>query len=189
MKKTLLALLVAFLLIGCGSKATDNKNVEPKLVVGKTLENLTFDDQFGKSHTLNPNTYKLVFAFAKAPAHVCNDFFKTKPDDYLAKHNAEFIADISAAPSLIRSMFVIPGLKDLKHTVLVINDRTVAAPFRKGMNTDKIVVVSIINKKITDIKTISTPEELQKTLEDDSPISIIAPMINEALDTANNIMK
>jgi len=189
MKKTLLALLVAFLLIGCGSNATDNKNIEPKLVVGKTLENLTFDDQFGKSHTLSPSTYKLIFAFAKAPAHICNDFFDSKSDDYLAKHNAEFIADVSAAPSLIRSMFVLPGLKDLKHTVLIINDRDRAAPFRKGMDTEKIVIVSIINKKITDIKTISTAEELQKTLEDDSPISIIAPMINEAIDTANNMMK
>ena len=189
MKNILFALLAAFLLIGCGSNATDNQYVQPKLVIGQSLAGLTLKDQFGKEHSLNPNTYKLIFAFSKDAAHTCNDFFDTQAPDYLEKHNAQFIADVSAAPSLIRSMFILPGLKDFKHTVLLLDEKAVAAPFRKGMDVEKIVVISIINKKITDMKTITTAEELRKTLEDDSPISIIAPMLNEAIDTANNMMK
>lgn len=181
MTKILLGLLATFLFIGCSSQAID-ENVEPKLVVGKSIADLKLNNQFEKPHSLNADTYKLVFAFSKDAAHICNDFFDTKAPTYLEDHHVQFIADISAAPSLIRSMFIMPGLKDFKHTVLLLEDEALAAPFRKDMDVEKIVVVYILNKEIADIKTISTTEELRKTLEDDSPMSFIAPVINQVLN-------
>ena len=183
MKKILLALIIAFALVGCSSQSDENKNVEPKLVVGKSLADLNLKDQFGKAHTLNADTYKVIFAFDKESAHTCNDFFNTQAPDYLQKHHAQFIADVSAAPSIIRSIFIMPGIKKFKHTVLLLEDKASAAPYRKGIDTTKIVVVYVLNKKITDMKTITTAEELRKTLEDDSPMSYIAPVINEVMDT------
>ena len=91
-------------------------------------------------------------------------FFNTKEADYLQKHNAQFIADVSSAPSIIRSLFILPGLKDFKHTVMLLDDKKVAAPFRKDVNTEKIVVVYIINKMITEIRTLSTEEEVRKVV-------------------------
>ncbi len=181
MTKILLGLLATFLLIGCSSSAIE-ENVKPKLVVGQSIADLKLNDQFEKAHTLNPNTYKLVFAFSKDSAHICNDFFDTKAPTYIKDHNAQFIADVSAAPSLIRSMFIMPGLKEFKHTVLLLDDKAIAATFRKDMDVEKIVIVYILNKEITKIKTISTKEELRKTLEDDSPMSYIAPVINQAMN-------
>jgi len=181
MTKILLGLLATFFLIGCSSSAVE-ENVKPKLVVGHSVADLKLNDQFEKAHSLNPNTYKLVFAFSKDSAHICNDFFNTKEPTYLEDHNAQFIADVSAAPSLIRSMFIMPGLKDFKHTVLLLDDKAVAAPFRKDMDVEKIVIVYVLNKGISKIKTISTAEELQKTLEDDSPMSFIAPVINQVMN-------
>jgi len=181
MTKILLGLLATFLFIGCSSQAID-ENVEPKLVVGKSIADLKLNDQFEKSHSLNADTYKLIFAFSKDSAHICNDFLDTKSPTYLEDHHAQFVADVSAAPSIIRSMFIMPGLKDFKHTVLLLDDKSIAAPYRKDMNTEKIVVVYILNKEISDIKTITTAEELRKTLEDDSPMSFIAPVINKVLN-------
>ncbi len=181
MTKILLGLFTTFVFIGCSSETIDT-NIEPKLVVGKSVANFKLNDQFEKAHTLNPNTYKLIFAFSKDSAHICNDFFITKVPTYIEDHNAQFIADVSAAPSLIRSMFIMPGLKEFKHTVLLLDDKTVAASYTKGMDVEKIVVVYILNKEITEIKTITTQEELRKTLEDDSPMSIIAPVINQVMN-------
>lgn len=183
MKNIILAFVAALLFIGCSSNSEENKNVEPKLVVGKSLSDLNLKDQFEKPHTLNADTYKVIFAFDKEPAHICNDFFNTQKPTYLQDHHVQFVADVSAAPSLIRSMFILPGLKDFKHTVLLLDDENVAAPYRKGVDTSKIVVVSLLNKKITDVKTINTTEELKRTVEDDSPMSYIAPAINEVMDT------
>ena len=165
MKSILTGLILSLLLLGCGAKTTENENVEPQLVVGKTIGDLKLNDQFEKPHSLSPDTYKIVFAFAKDSAHACNDFFKTQSPTYLQDNHTEFIADVSAAPSIIRSLFITPGLKDFKHTVLLLEDKAVAAPYKKGLDIEKIAVVYVINKKITEIKSVTTSDELKKIIE------------------------
>jgi len=164
MTKILLALVMALTFIGCSSKGEDLSNITPKLIVGNTLT-LKLNDQFEKSQTLNANTNKIIFAFAKDSAHICNDFFDTKKPTYLADNNTQFVADVSAAPSLIRSMFILPGLKDFKHTVLLLDDKAIAAPYRKDMDTEKIVLVSISNGKVLSITTLNSQKELQEAIE------------------------
>jgi len=165
MIKTVVALALTFLFLGCNSKSDEFTNVNAKLVIGQNLSKLTLNDQFEKSHTLSNTTTKVIFAFSKDAAHICNDFFVTQIPTYLADNNTVFIADVSAAPSLIRSMFILPGLKDFKHTVLLLDDKAAAAPFRKDMDVEKIVVVSLNAGEITKVATLSTQKELQATIE------------------------
>jgi len=165
MKKIFLTLIAAFLLIGCSSSSATDTQVEPKLVVGKSLKALRLNDQNEQIHTLTQDAQLVIFAFSKDGAHTCNDYFATQESDYLQKHKAAFIADVSAAPSLIRSMFIMPGLKDLKHTVLILDDKSVAAPFRAGMDTEKITIVRLKNGTITNIQAINSKEELIKAIE------------------------
>jgi len=80
-------------------------------------------------------------------------------------------------------------LKDFKHTVLLLDSKELAAPYRKNMDVEKVVIVYIINKRITKIRDIQTADELQKALEDDSPMSFIAPMFNEAIETTKEMLK
>jgi len=164
MKNIILALLVSLAFLGCSSKTVEDKNVHPKLVAGQSFEVFTLNDQFEKAHTLKADTTKVIFAFAKDSAHVCNDYFKTQKPTYLSDHHTAFVADVSAAPSLIRSMFIMPGLKDLKHTVLLLEDKTVAAPYKKGLDFNKIAVVYIVNQKIEKIEFITTADELKKLI-------------------------
>ncbi len=189
MKNILIGIVATFLLLGCSSKSDENKNVEPKLVVGKSLADLHLKDQFGKPHALNADTYKVIFAFDKEPAHTCNNFFNTQKPDYLQEHHVQFVADVSAAPSIIRSLFILPGLKDFKHIVLLLDDKATAAPYRKGIDTTKIVIMTLLNKKITNVKTITTTEQLKKVVEDDSAMSYIAPVVNKVMDSVDNITK
>lgn len=166
MKKIIVGLMIAFLFIGCGSKGSEETVVvEPKLVVGKSLDAIVINDQFEKPQTIDANTKKVIFAFSKDVAHTCNDYFVTQTPTYLSDNKTQFIADVSAAPSLVRSMFILPGLKDFKHTVLVLDDKKVAAPFRSGVDVTKIVVVYLENQSITSIKTISSVDELQKIIQ------------------------
>ncbi len=164
MTKMLLGLLATFLLVGCSSGAVE-QNVKPKLVVGQSIADLKLNDQFEKPHTLNANTHKLIFAFSQDSAHICNDFFITKTPTYIEDHNAQFIADVSAAPSLIRSMFIMPGLKEFKHTVLLLDDKTIAAPYRKDMDVEKVVIVYLDNGTISSIKTVDNEAELISEIE------------------------
>jgi hypothetical protein len=160
MKKLVLAALSAFFFLGCSSNAT-SENVQPALVVTQSIENLKLNDQNEVPQTIPADTKKLVFAFSKDIGHTCNDFFATKEPSYLADNKVVFVADVSGAPSLIRSMFILPGLKDFKHTVLVMDDKSIAAVYKAGMDSEKIVVVSLDNKIITEIKTLATTAELE----------------------------
>jgi hypothetical protein len=165
MKKIIVGLMATLLLLGCSSKDVEEQAVEPRLVVGKSLSDMALNDQFEKAQVLEANTKKVIFAFSKDMAHVCNDYFVTQSPTYLSQNNTQFVADVSAAPSLIRSMFILPGLKDFKHTVLLLDDKKVAAPYRADMNVEKIVVAYIENKSITKIVTISSEDELKEVIE------------------------
>jgi len=186
--KTVTALLIALLmLVGCSASSENDASITPKLVVGKSLANLQLKDQFEKQHTISPDTYKILFVFNKASGHICNDFLKTQKVTYLQDHHTQFIADVSAAPSLIRSMFILPGLKDLKYPVLLLDSKELAAPYRKGMDSEKIAIVYIINDEIKEIKELSTAQELQQALEADSAMDYIAPVINKTMNTLENL--
>ncbi len=165
MKKIIMGLLVSLFFIGCSSDSTELKNVEPSLVIGKTLSTLNLKDQFEKPQTISTQTTKLVFAFSKDAAHICNDFFVTQAPTYLSDNNTQFIADVSSAPSLIRSMFILPGLKDFKHTVILLDDKDSAAPFKAAVDAERIIVVNLDNKKITKITTITSEGELKNLIE------------------------
>ena len=159
MKKIVAILLTALVFIGCSSKGASN--IEPKIVVGKSLNTLTLNDQNGKKHSIKNDTKIVIFAFSKDAAHTCNDYFNEQSPDYLEKHHTQFIADVSSAPSFIRSMFIMPGLKDFKHTVMIFEDKENASGYRAGQDNEKIVVVYLNNKSISSIKTISTAKELE----------------------------
>jgi len=165
MKNVILALLVSLVFLGCDSKEVNPKDLEPKLVVKQSTSTFALNDQNEEAHTISPDTKTMVFAFSKDMGHTCNDFFATKEDSYLDDNNAVFVADVSGAPSVIRSMFIMPGLKDFKHTVLVIDDKNVARGYKAGMDTEKIVIISLEDNIITGIETVSTTEELAAKIE------------------------
>ncbi|MBU0720829.1 hypothetical protein KJ877_05760 [bacterium] len=165
MKKILLGLLSVLMLVGCSSKATSEQAVEPKLVLGMSLEDMKLKDQFEVPHAITQETKKIVFAFSKDVGHTCNDFFATKKDSYLQDNKSIFVADVSGAPSLIRSMFIMPGLKEFKHTILVIDDKDISAAYKPAQNQEKITVVYVDAMIIKDIKYLNSTLELEKELQ------------------------
>ncbi|MEO1954264.1 MAG: hypothetical protein ABGW74_06135, partial [Campylobacterales bacterium] len=130
--------------------------------VGKSLSDLSLKDQNDKVHPIDADTKKVVFAFSKDVGHSCNEYFASKGENYLKDNKIKFVADLSSAPSIIRSMFILPGLKDFKHTVLIITDKAVSANYKPETNSDKVVVVELDNKKITAINYLNSIEDLDK---------------------------
>lgn len=165
MIKIVTAFIMAFMFIGCSSSEVDAKSVKPKLVVGQTLQHLGLKDQFEKSHKITEDTKMVLLAFSKDGAHICNDYFASQKENFLELHHTFFIADVSVAPSLIRSMFIMPGLKDFKHKVMILDTKEIAQAYRAGFNDKDIVVVHLDHYKIKDITTLTTKEELIKSFQ------------------------
>ena len=165
MKHILLGLVATLFLVGCSADKPTEAPAEPALVVGKSIADLKINDQLEKEHTLQANTTKVIFAFSDDMGHVSNDYFATKEASYLADNNTQFVADISAAPSLIQSMFIKPGLEKMKHTVLVLSDKAHAAPYKSGVDINKLLIAHVANGTITKITTLTTQAELIAVIE------------------------
>lgn len=166
MKLLIIAIsLTTLFLTGC-SEETINENIEPNLIVGKSLETLVLNNQFEEIQHIQADTKKVIFAFEQDSAHAVNEYLATKKSTYLEDNKAFFAADVSAAPSLIRKMFIMPALKDFEHSVLIFENKSIAAPYRLGVDEKSIVVAYLDNKKIITIKKIKpTKEALSQAFE------------------------
>ena len=165
MKKIILGLVLTLTFLGCSSNDTVTEQASAKLIKNKSLEGFTLNDQLDKPYTLSKDAKTIIFAFSKEMGHLANDFFITQDDLYLNNNKAVFVANVSSAPSIIRDMFIIPGLQDFDHRVLVLDDENTAASYKAGVDEFKLVVVSLDNNVITDIKTANTINQLRALIE------------------------
>jgi hypothetical protein len=132
--------------------------------VGSTID-LTLPDQFDKPHTLSDETRKLIFVFTKETGHTFKSFMAYQSDDFLAKRNIVAIGDISGMPTVIVNTFAMPDFRKSNYSILLIYDKAMAAKLKEGQAVDKVIVMSIQNKKITNIEHAATVEELKKLLK------------------------
>ena len=139
------------------ASATDGMNIGSKIT-------FTLPDQFDKAYTLNNDTKKIIFVFAKATGHTVKTFLKEQNKDYLASKNTLFVADISPMPTVIRNTFALPDLKKSEFSVLLVYDKAIAKQFKNATESEKIAVVSLHNGAVEAVKYISTADELKSEL-------------------------
>lgn len=121
-------------------------------------------DQFDKIHKVTTSTKQMIFAFKKASGHTLKEYFSTKPVDYLTSKNTLFVADVSAMPTVIQ-WFALPSLKDYPFPIVVLNDDDLSAKLKNEENIEKIMVIILNNKKVSEIKYFEDTKELEKHLE------------------------
>jgi len=140
------------------AKATNGLNVGSKI-------NLKLPDQFNNTTTLKDDTKKLIFAFSKNTGHITREFFSKQPKEFLDSKKALLVADISKMPVFIRNTFAMPDLKKSPYKILLIYDKNLAKEFEKGIDKDKVIVVTLNNKEVTKVDYAKNKEELEKLLK------------------------
>jgi len=168
---TLLVLLVAatgtlFILNGKDTYDADkfSASLSDGLRKGSSVA-FTLPDQFDKTHSLSDSISTIIFVASKATGHTVKAFLKEKPADYLEKHHALFVADISPMPVIIRNTFALPDLKKQHYSVLLIYDKKISEAFKKGMEADKIAVATLEHGTITGVKYLDSDKALEDTLK------------------------
>ena len=142
-----------------------NASVTPAPLQKGSQIDYTLPDQFGKSHTLEPGTRTLILTFAKESAHIVRNFLKTKPDDYLLMHEAEYIADIHPMPVVIRNAFAMPDLKKSNYPVLLIYEEKIAKLFKTPGHENDITLVTLEKNRVTDITYVKDAKSLEAKLD------------------------
>jgi hypothetical protein len=123
--------------------------------VGDTLPNITLEDQFEKSFTVEPSDTLLVMAFEKDISVVVNEFLKIQAEGFMAQYHMKYISDISTMPSFITSMFALPKMKKYPFSVMLINDEF-GEQFDK--EDGKVTVYRLKKNKVTALEFIDPKE-------------------------------
>lgn len=127
--------------------------------VNQKIPTFSLTDQFNKKHTVSNDIKTIVVSFEKSTGADINEFLNNQDKDFLAKHHAVFIANISGMPSIITKLFALPKMKKYKHKVLLIYDENDTRFVQKD---DKSTVYHLENGIVKSIEYI-TKEDL-KTL-------------------------
>jgi len=175
MKNNILVIMLlsmSILFVGCSSKLEEKDQititsgkVSPGVEIGKKLQDYTFTDQFDKSHSLTNKTKKVIFVFTKPTGHLVKAYLKEKDDKYLQTRDIDFIADVSGMPSIIYKMFALPDFKKSNYIVMLIKDEKKSAQFRDDKHKDSVMIISLDNKIVKDVKFITTRKDLIKAID------------------------
>ncbi len=125
------------------------------------IQAFTLLDQFEKPHTVDSHIKTIIISFEKSTGADMNAFLNAHQPDYLQKHRAVFIANISEMPSLITKLFAMPKMRKYKHTILIINDEE---NHQFAYQEDKITIYKIEDGKVKSIHFVNTSKEVEKQL-------------------------
>ena len=134
------------------------------LKIGNQLE-FTYEDQFEKPYRLTNDIRKLIFVFTKQNGHDLKDFLSKQDPKFLESKKALYMADISAMPSIIYSLFAKGDMEDLPYRVVMIHDEEISKKYKTEKNKEKFVVVTLENKKIVKIVELLNVNETIKELD------------------------
>ena len=140
-----------------------------EVVVNQPIKEFNLPDQFGNMHKIKSSTTKIIFAFKKVTGHIVKDFLATKSADFLSKRDILFVADVSAMPSFIK-FFVLP-ITGYDYPIVTLDNDELSAYYKNKENEEKIMIVTLNNIKVTNIKYIENVTDLEKEIENGDKIS------------------
>ncbi len=161
-KIALVLVVIAIFLTGCGKKT--NPNIK-KIVVGEKLKVFTLKTQHDKPMKISNKTKMIIFVFAKSSGHTVKQFLDKQSADYLSKKNIVFVADVSPMPSLIRKYLAMPDLRKRKYPIMLIYNENFAEKFKNDKKGDDIMIVSLNNLTVKEIRYIKTVKQLKNIIE------------------------
>ena len=128
------------------------------------MSSFSSPNQFDIIHNVTNSTKQMIFAFKKASGHSVKEFLVSKDKNYLSSKDILFVADVSAMPTIIQ-WFALPSLKDYPFSIVVLNDDDLSAKYKSEENIEKIMVIILKNKIVTEVKYFNNIKELEKHLE------------------------
>ena len=156
--------LVTIFLLFAGCSQKEQNSVKKRLVVGEQIGKLALKNQHGNASGVTNQTKSVIFAFSKDAGHECNDYLATKEPSYLEHNSALFVADVSSAPYMIRSMFIVPGLREFEHNILIIDDKDISNAYKPSKNSEKIVVAKLNRGVISEIVFVDSTDQLDEVI-------------------------
>ncbi len=105
-------------------------------------------NQFEQSIIVDKKTKMLIIAFSQEKGELINEFLQ-KNKNFLKKHKAYYLRDVSNVPTFVLSMFIKPKFKSYDYELGLICDEKNASLLPK--KDDNITIIYLRKKKIRKI--------------------------------------
>ncbi len=107
-------LLLTFLCLGLSSAS-----IASDLKPGDVFPATKLEDQHGELVTISSAARIVIFAVERPASDLVNSYLEKKPSDFLDRHQAHFVVDISGMPKMITRMFALPKMRKRPYAVLL----------------------------------------------------------------------
>ena len=127
------------------------------LEVGRLLETMSLQDQFGKPQRIESSRCSMLLVTADRSASTrVKDFLQKRKGDFLQAHNACFLVDIHAIPDFIKEWVVLPKMRKADYRIFLVTQPDVF-PSKE----DAITVLELGEKnRIRSVRYLEDPKEL-----------------------------
>ena len=100
----------------------------------------SFSDQFEKKLTITPQTKEIIISFSKKNGKAVKAFLQSHKG-YLKTKQAVYLADMTSAPSLALSLFMMPALKKYDFSVGLIEDDDIAEKLPRAEGKTTVIIL------------------------------------------------
>jgi len=130
---------------------------------GTSLADLRLADQYGNVHAIPPATTTILFAADMVAKKTVQALLDARDADYLAHHQAVFIADIHGMPRIITKLFALPRMRKYRYEILLIDDADIAARFPR--HDGEVTVLGLRDLQPIAVHYVRDVEALTRALE------------------------
>ena len=128
---------------------------------GAKVPSLSLPDQFGRLHRIGEvPDQRLLVAFDKKAALLCNSYLAKRSPDFLHRHHALFISCVDGVPQFLVRNFILPQLRRQKFPILLLYKNSNIFPKKEGALT----YIQTLRGKVLRIRYLYDEEDLEKNL-------------------------
>jgi hypothetical protein len=132
----------------------------------QVLQKIELKDQFDATTQIDEKTKWIVFSTDKYISDLINKSLEDLKLTDLAKSNGAYVADISAMPGMVTTMFALPKMK--KYHFKVVLDREGDLTGKWPQKKEKASLIKLDQLKITSVQQTGSFEEIKKFISDNA---------------------
>lgn len=155
--------LLPILILNLSLFAEEPTTPTPTLVVGNSLPEINYTNQWEEPSPIPLETTKVIFISDMDASKIIHPILEKEGKGYLEGKQAVLISDIHRMPSLITKFVALPKMKSYPYTLRLVREEKIADPFPRTKGS--LTLIQLKAGKITKIQITNLETEIRSFLE------------------------
>lgn len=155
--------LLPILILNLSLFAEEPTTPTPNLVVGNSLPEINYTNQWEEPSPIPLETTKVIFISDMDASKIIHPILEKEGKGYLEGKQAVLISDIHKMPSLITKFVALPKMKSYPYTLRLVREEKIADPFPRTKGS--LTLIQLKAGKITKIQITNLETEIRSFLE------------------------